>query len=188
MRLVDEDRLSETDLNLKKQGRDKVEEWKRSHRNPLDVKGIVFMGHWRRHPSCNIKGYSTSSHGILHEMIDNHPKSVEGLGLVTVHESCTSKVCHYCGSLLVEQRINGKPYHHTTRCTSPYYKECSYQGRCVPRDVPASINIFDRGLKQICDLFQHDNSQQMTAQEKQAVYDKSQAEFLLFRKGRSFGK
>ena len=105
-------------------------------------------------------------------MIDNHPKNVPGLRLVNVHESCTSKVCPECGSMLVEQTINQAPYHHTTRCTSSSYKQCSRRGKCIPRDEPGSRNIFVRGIKQVCDLLQHDNWDRMSEVAKLRVSDK----------------
>ena len=102
----------------------------------------------RPSPNCPLKGYPKTSFGRLHKALDQHPRSMPGVGLMVVHESCTSKICSCCGGLNKNLEVGKKEdgtketIHHVTRCTSvkghENGKTCEMSRFWRSRDVPGA--------------------------------------------------
>ena len=124
-----------------------VRQWEENNPNPANVVALVGMGKWMPACNCPLKGYPRTSFGRLHRTIDQHPRTMPVVGLMLLHESCTSKICSYCGGLNMNVGImmedgKEKKLHHVTRCTSvkghENGKTCEMGGICRSRDIPGA--------------------------------------------------
>ena len=100
-----------------------MQTWEENNPNPANVVALVGIGKWMPAANCPLKGYPKTSFGRLHKAIDQHPRTMQRVGLMVVHESCTSKVCSCCGGIHENLEIRNKEgtkkeIHHVTHCKS----------------------------------------------------------------------
>jgi len=141
-------KLTKLEINMTEEEINEImRQWEENNPNPANVVALVGIGKWMPACNCPLKGYPRTSFGRLHRTIDQHPRTMPVVGLMLLHESCTSKICSYCGGLNMNVGVKmedgkEKKLHHVTRCTSvkghENGKTCEKGGICRSRDIPGA--------------------------------------------------
>ena len=163
-------------------------------RNPLgrNLQGVASaIGHYRTPASSAVSG-DRNSIAFLAQCLSLHPRSHEVFNGVDVNESCTSKICHHCGSYRMSPKFNRSfyPVHKVTYCTgSP--RSCEVGGRMIARDEPAAEAIHLCFCAQVLYLMDKQPSRykELSVAEKNRVYREGREQVLpQYKPGRKLSK